>query len=400
MRGNVAGWDSFEVLAALGLGAALVVAFVLWELRARQPMLPMRFFRSRAFSAGNAAIFFTFASLFGAVFFFAQLLQTGLGYGPLDAGLRLMAWTITFITIAPIAGTLADRFGERPFLVAGLTLQAAGFLWIALIAEPGLGYAELIAPFLVAGVGVSMAIPSAQNSVVGSVADADLGKAAGANSMMRELGGVFGIAVLVAVFAGAGSFASPQAFTDGFAPAVAVGALLSLAGAVAALAVPGRRSGGRAGPGFGAAGTRRRGLGGARLGGDADAARQLLEALPAARPARARAGVLGERESRRDRRLHVDERDLELERVAGGSWDLHLSDLNRRGPLGPPSPSSRHEARQQRERVLHAPGLDPPPEAVAPGEAARGRVAVPERALEALPGGEGGGAFRCLVAVV
>ena len=123
----------------------------------------------------------------------------------------------------------------------GLTLQAAGFLWIALIAEPGLGYAELIAPFLVAGVGVSMAIPSAQNSIVGSVADADLGKAAGANSMMRELGGVFGIAVAVAVFAAAGSYASVQAFTDGFQPAILVAAGLSLAGAITGLALPGRR---------------------------------------------------------------------------------------------------------------------------------------------------------------
>ena len=239
VRGNGAGGGSLEVVAALALGAALVIAFVLWELRARRPMLPMRFFRSRSFSAGNAAIFFTFASLFGGVFFFAQLLQTALGYGPLDAGLRLMAWTITFITVAPLVGALVDRFGERPFLVGGLTLQAGGLVWVALIAEPGLGYSELIVPFVVAGVGVSMAIPAAQNSVVGSVADGDLGKAAGANSMMRELGGVFGIAVLVAVFASAGSFASPEAFLDGFAPAIAVGALLSLAGALAALALPG-----------------------------------------------------------------------------------------------------------------------------------------------------------------
>jgi EmrB/QacA subfamily drug resistance transporter len=238
VRANGAGWGSFEVVAALALGAALVVAFVLWELRARRPMLPMRFFRSRSFSAGNAAIFFTFASLFGGVFFFAQLLQTALGYGPLGAGLRLMAWTVTFITVAPLVGALVDRFGERPFLVGGLTLQAGGLLWVALIAEPGLGYSELVLPFIVAGVGVSMAIPAAQNSVVGSVADGDLGKAAGTNSMMRELGGVFGIAVLVAVFAGAGSFASPEAFLDGFAPAIAVGGLLSLAGALAALAVP------------------------------------------------------------------------------------------------------------------------------------------------------------------
>jgi EmrB/QacA subfamily drug resistance transporter len=251
VRGNSTGWGSVEVVAALALGAALVVAFVVWQLRARQPMLPMHFFRSRAFSAGNAAIFFTFASLFGGVFFFAQLLQTTLGYGPLDAGLRLMAWTITFITVAPVAGALADRLGERPFLVGGLTLQAVGYAWIALIAEPGLGYSELILPFVVAGIGVSMAIPSAQNSVVGSVADGDLGKAAGANSMMRELGGVFGIAVLVAVFASAGSFASPEAFTDGFAPAIAVGAGLSLAGALAAATLPRRRE--AAEPGLGSA---------------------------------------------------------------------------------------------------------------------------------------------------
>jgi MFS family permease len=201
----------------------------------------MGFFRSRAFSAGNAAIFFTFASLFGAVFFFAQLLQVALGYGPLDAGLRLIPWTATFISVAPLAGALADRFGERPFMVGGLALQAAGMGWIALIAEPGLTYGEFVLPAVVAGIGVSMAIPAAQNSVVSSVGLAAIGKAAGANSMMRELGGVFGIAIAVAVFAAAGSFASPDAFLDGFAPAIAVTAGLSLAGAVTGLALPGRR---------------------------------------------------------------------------------------------------------------------------------------------------------------
>jgi EmrB/QacA subfamily drug resistance transporter len=241
VRGNAAGWGSLEVVGALVAGVLLVAAFVARELRAPEPMLPVRFFRSRAFSAGNAAIFFTFASLFGAVFFFAQMLQTALGYGPLDAGLRLIPWTITFITVAPVVGALADRFGERPFMVGGLTLQALGMGWVALIADPGLTYAEFVLPSVVAGVGVSMAIPAAQNSVVGSFALEDVGKAAGANSMMRELGGVFGVAVAAAVFAGAGSFASADAFLDGFAPAIAVVAGLSLAGAIIALALPGRR---------------------------------------------------------------------------------------------------------------------------------------------------------------
>jgi EmrB/QacA subfamily drug resistance transporter len=241
VRGNQAGWGSLEVLASLSAGVLLIAGFVGWEMRAREPMLPMRLFRSRAFSAGNAAMFFTFASLFGTVFFYAQLLQTALGYGPLGAGLRLLPYTATFMTVAPIAGALADRIGERPLMVAGLTLQTVGMAWLALIAKPDLAYSHMLAPFIIAGVGVSMAIPSAQNSVVGSVASEAIGKAAGVNSMMRELGGVFGIAVVVAVFAGTGGYASAQAFTDGFGPAIGVSAGLALAGALAALALPSRR---------------------------------------------------------------------------------------------------------------------------------------------------------------
>jgi EmrB/QacA subfamily drug resistance transporter len=248
VRGNSAGWDSLEVIGALAAGLALVVAFIAWELRAAEPMLPRRFFRARAFSAGNAAIFLTFASLFGAVFFFAQMLQTALGYGPLDAGLRLVPFTVTFITVAPVVGALVERFGERPFMVGGLTLQALGIGWIALIADSGLTYSEFLVPSIVAGVGVSMAIPAAQNSVVGSFSLEEVGKAAGANSMMRELGGVFGVAVAAAVFASAGSFASPDAFLDGFAPAVAVLAAFSVVGAIVALAPPGRRRAGESVP--------------------------------------------------------------------------------------------------------------------------------------------------------
>jgi EmrB/QacA subfamily drug resistance transporter len=247
MRGNQVGWGSAEVLAELTVGALLLAGFIAWERRAREPMLPIELFRSRSFSAGNAAIFLTFASLFGAVFFYAQLLQVGQGYGPLGAGLRLMPWTATFMTVAPLAGAMADRIGERPLMVAGLSLQAAGMAWLALIAEPGLAYADMLAPFIVAGVGVSMAIPAAQNSVVGSIADEALGKAAGANSMMRELGGVFGVALAVAVFAATGSYASPAAFVDGFGPAIGVAAALALAGAAAGLALPGRRRGDVAG---------------------------------------------------------------------------------------------------------------------------------------------------------
>lgn len=238
VRANDAGWDSFEVVGVLAAGIALVGAFVAWELRAREPMLPTRFFRRRAFAAGNGASFFTIASLFSCVFLFAQFLQTTLGYDALETGVRLMPWTITFILIAPAAGALADKIGERPLMSTGLFIQAAGLIWLALIADADVGYSQLIGPFVVAGIGVSMAIPSGQNAVMRGISLAEVGKAAGANSMMRELGGVFGIAVVVAVFAGAGGYASAASFVDGFAPAVAVAAGLSLAGAFIASALP------------------------------------------------------------------------------------------------------------------------------------------------------------------
>ncbi|MFC5728160.1 MULTISPECIES: MFS transporter [Nocardioides] len=238
VRGNVAGWESVEVLVALVGGVVALVSFVVWENRVSNPMLPMRFFRSRAFSAGNTAVFLTFASLFIAVFFLAQFLQIVQGHGPLDAGLRLLPWTATLFFCAPVAGALVDRIGERPLLVTGLSLQAVGLAWVAVAAAPETSYGALVLPLVVAGAGASMAMPAVQTAVVGSVDHAELGKAAGANSMMRELGGVFGIAAGVAVFAGAGGYGSVRAFTDGFGPALGVAAALSVLGALSALWVP------------------------------------------------------------------------------------------------------------------------------------------------------------------
>jgi EmrB/QacA subfamily drug resistance transporter len=241
VRGNSAGWGSAEVVASLVAGALLALAFVRWELRAREPMLPMSYFRSRTFTAGNMAIFFVLGSLFSDVFFFPQLLQTGMHYDVLQTGLRLMVWTSTFILVAPGVGALVDRIGERPLMVSGLLIQCGGTAWIASIARPGLPFSHLVIPLIVAGVGISMAIPSAQNSVVGSATLETAGKLAGINSMMRELGGVFGIAVAVAVFAGFGSYASASAFTDGFGPAIGVSSGLALLGALCGLALPSRR---------------------------------------------------------------------------------------------------------------------------------------------------------------
>jgi EmrB/QacA subfamily drug resistance transporter len=240
VRGNSAGWGSLEVVASLAVGVLLVPAFIAWELRAGEPMLPMGLFRSPAFSSANAANFFLFASLFGTVFFMAQFLQTAQHHGPLNTGVRLLPWTATLFVVAPLAGAAVSRIGERPLIVAGLFLQAVGMAWIALIAEPHLAYAQMVAPLIVAGAGVSMAMPATQSSAVNSVAPQYIGKATGTFSTVRQLGGAFGVAVLVAVFAGAGSYASAQAFSDGFAPAIGVAAALSLMGAIAAIAVPRR----------------------------------------------------------------------------------------------------------------------------------------------------------------
>jgi EmrB/QacA subfamily drug resistance transporter len=242
IRGNTAGWGSEEVLGTLVTGIALIAGFVRFELRAKSPMLPMRLFASRGFSAGNASTFLLAASLFSAVFFMAQYQQVSLGQGPLDAGLRLLPWTGTLFVVAPIAGALTERIGARVLVGTGLLLVAAGMGWIALIATPRLAYWELVAPLVIAGAGVSMAIPAAQTAIMGSVAPDDLGRASGTATMMRQLGGVFGLAIAASVFAGSGSYGSPAAFGDGFAPAIAVSAAFALAGAIAGVALPRRHA--------------------------------------------------------------------------------------------------------------------------------------------------------------
>ncbi len=241
VRGNAAGWDSPEVLLASTLGVLLLVAFVIWELHAREPMLPMRLFRSRPFSAGNAAIFFHWGSALGALFFMAQFLQTELGYGPLATGLALMPWGATPIIVAQIAGRLINRLGERPFIAGGLSLNALALLWIAAIAEPDVAYWQIAVPLILSGTGIAMSIPAAQSAVLTSVSPPDIGKASGTFSTTRQLGGAFGVAVLVAVFAGTGGYSSAQAFNDGFVAATAAGAGLSVVGALAGIAVPRRR---------------------------------------------------------------------------------------------------------------------------------------------------------------
>ena len=240
MRGNEAGWGSAEVTGALAAGLVLLAAFVVCERRRDEPMLPPSLFASRTFSAGNAANFLLSACLLGAVFFMAQFQELSLGQDPLSAGLRLLPWTATLFVVAPIAGNLVGRIGARPLIALGLTLQALGMGWIAEIASAHMSYGSMIAPLVMAGAGISLAIPSVQSAVMNAVGPAELGNAAGVSMMMRQLGGAFGVAITVAVFAAAGRYGSPVAFADGFRSAIAVAAGFSVLGALCALAMPGR----------------------------------------------------------------------------------------------------------------------------------------------------------------
>jgi MFS family permease len=179
--------------------------------------------------------------MYGVLFLLPQFLQITLGYGPLGAGLRLLPWTATLFVTAPIAGAVVNKAGERPLVVIGLLMQTLGLGWIAVIVSPELAYSNLVAPLVLAGVGVSMAMPAAQNALLSSVAVTEMGKASGVFNMGRFLGGMFGIAALVTAFAASGTVDSAASFSAGFGAAMKVAAALSLLGTIAGLWLPSRR---------------------------------------------------------------------------------------------------------------------------------------------------------------
>jgi EmrB/QacA subfamily drug resistance transporter len=241
VRANTLGWTSPEVLASMIAGATLAVTFVAWERHTPNPMLPPALFRNRSFSAANGVSFFMYAGLFGALFLMSQLLQTALGNSPLQAGLRLLPWSFPPMVIAPIAGALASRFGNRPFMILGLGLQAAGLAWVAAIAGPGVDYLELGVAFTIAGIGTSLCFPTVADAIMSGVPLGEAGIASGANSAIRELGGVAGVAILASVFIHNGGYAGPHAFMHGLTPAVWVAVGLSGIGVLAAALTSGRR---------------------------------------------------------------------------------------------------------------------------------------------------------------
>jgi EmrB/QacA subfamily drug resistance transporter len=238
IHGQGDGWTSPQIVGSLVAGAILTAGFVFWELRAPAPMLPMRFFRNRAFAAANAASLFMYFGMFGSIFLLTQFLQTVQGHSPLGAGLRVLPWTAMPMFVAPIAGALSDRIGGRPLMATGLGLQAIGLAWIAAVSSPTVPYTELVIPFILSGTGMAMFFAPVANVVLSAVRAEEEGQASGTNNAIREVGGVFGVAVLASVFAHYGGYGTPQTFVDGLTPAVWVGAVVVAAGSLASLAIP------------------------------------------------------------------------------------------------------------------------------------------------------------------
>src|SRR5882724_48604 len=166
VRGNGQGWGSAEIVTALVGGAIVFALFILWELRVKEPMLPMRFFRNRVFTLANVASLFMFFGMFGSIFLLAQFFQTVQGYSPLQAGLRILPWTAMPIFVAPIAGALSDRVGGHKLMGLGLALQAAGLAWIAAVSTPTTAYSALVIPFILSGVGMALFFAPVANVVL------------------------------------------------------------------------------------------------------------------------------------------------------------------------------------------------------------------------------------------
>ena len=241
VRSNTLGWGSPQIVGALAVGAVLTAAFVAWELRAPAPMLPMRFFRDRTFSLANAASLFMSFGMFGSIFLLAQFFQTVQGMSPLQSGLRILPWTAMPIFVAPIAGALSDRIGGQRLMTAGLVLQSSGLIWIAAVTGTTTPYPHLVLPFILSGTGMALFFAPVANVVLSSVQPEHEGKASGANNAIRELGGVFGVAVLASVFAHLGGYRTATTFVHGTTTAVYVGgAVVALAAVVASFIRPRR----------------------------------------------------------------------------------------------------------------------------------------------------------------
>ena len=243
VRANQSGWASAEIVSTLAAGALLLLLFVGWEGRRADPMIPLRFFRNQTFAAGNVTSFLMSGAIFAAAYFITQEFQFARGYSPVSAGLRLLPFFATPMLISPLAGAVAGKVGLRPVMVLGLTLQAAGFAWVCFRGGLGTSWVELTLALLVAGIGVSMALPTVPTAILGAVAPNEMGKASGISYMTQQLGRVFAIAIGTSVFTAYGHLGTPASVTDGFKPALAACTVFAVLAALTATGITARQKG-------------------------------------------------------------------------------------------------------------------------------------------------------------
>jgi len=230
VRTNTSGWGRGEVVLTLAGGLVLFAGFLFWERRTAFPMLPLTMFRHRNFTAANGISFSLFAGLFGGLFLMSQFFQTAQGRSPLQTGAQLLAWSASGVVVAPLAGRLAARVGTKPVMLAGLLMQTAGFAALALITDRHTPFTDLAPLLLVAGSGTAMVFPTVADEVMASVRPEQTGVASGINNALRELGGVFGVAVLASVFNRPHVYTNPDTLVAGFRAALWVAVAFSAAG--------------------------------------------------------------------------------------------------------------------------------------------------------------------------
>lgn len=192
------GWLAGRTLGLLLAGLAAVVAFVLIELRAAEPLLPMRLFANRSLSIGTAVVVIDFFALFGAVFFLSLYLQNVLGFSPVETGVRTLPLSLTLMVTAPLSGFLTERFGPRPAMVVGLGAVAAALLSLGFLRTDS-GYQALWPAFVLLGAGIGLVLTASSDAIMGNADVDDAGVSGGLQSTAIQLGGVFGTTILGSV---------------------------------------------------------------------------------------------------------------------------------------------------------------------------------------------------------
>jgi EmrB/QacA subfamily drug resistance transporter len=192
------GWTDPEILGAFALAAVLLGVFIVWERRARFPMLDMSFFRNPRFSAASGAIMLTFFAMFGSLFLLTQFLQSILGYTPLEAGIRLLPMAGVMLVISPLSAKVVERIGSKIVVATGLTVGALGLV-IASRLTAGASYPEVLVALVVLAAGLALVMPPATESIMGSLPLAKAGVGSAVNDTTRQVGGALGVAVLGSV---------------------------------------------------------------------------------------------------------------------------------------------------------------------------------------------------------